>query len=171
MAAAALLCVSLMHHGDADALALGRVAVQSALGEPLRAEVDVLEITPEEAGSLRVGLAPVEAFRSAGMEFNGALSGLQVTLQRRADGRPYLSLVGSRAVNEPFVDMVLEATWASGRLVRDYTMLLDPPKTAATPAPAPVNAAVARPPAPAPVAAVAAAPASPLPLLLPPRPA
>ncbi len=155
VAAAALLCVSLMHHGDAAALALGRVAVQSALGEPLRAEVDVLEITPEEAGSLRVGLAPVEAFRSAGMDFNGALSGLQVTLQRRADGRPYLSLVGNRPVNEPFVDMVLEVNWASGKLVRDYTMLLDPPKTAAAPAPAPVNAGVTRSPA-----AASAAPAS-----------
>ena len=162
VAAAALLCASLMHHGDADALALGRVAVQSALGEPLRAEVDVLEITPEEAGSLRVGLAPVEAFRSAGMEFNGALSGLQVTLQRRADGRPYLSLVGNRPVNEPFVDMVLEVNWASGKLVRDYTMLLDPPKTAAAPAPAPVNAGVARAPAAAqaPAAPMAAAPAA-----------
>jgi pilus assembly protein FimV len=160
VAAAALLCVSLMHHGDAAALALGRVAVQSALGEPLRAEVDVLEITPEEAGSLRVGLAPVEAFRSAGMEFNGALSGLQVTLQRRADGRPYLSLVGTRPVNEPFVDMVLEVNWASGKLVRDYTMLLDPPKTAAAPAPAPVNAGVTRSPAAAPAPApMAAAPA------------
>ena len=162
VAAAALLCASLMHHGDADALALGRVAVQSALGEPLRAEVDVLEITPEEAGSLRVGLAPVEAFRSAGMEFNGALSGLQVTLQRRADGRPYLSLVGNRPVNEPFVDMVLEVNWASGKLVRDYTMLLDPPKTAAAPAPAPVNAGVARAPAAAqaPAAPMVAAPAA-----------
>lgn len=143
VAAAALLCVSLMHHSEAAALALGRVAVQSALGEPLRAEVDVLEITAEEISSLRVGLAPVEAFRSAGMEINSALNGLQVTLQRRTDGRPYLSLVGSRAVNEPFVDMVLEVTWASGRLVRDYTILLDPPKTAAA-VPAPVNAGVAR---------------------------
>ena len=166
MAAAALLCASLMHHGEAAALALGRVAVQSSLGEPLRAEVDVLEITPEEAGSLRVGLAPAEAFRSAGMDFNVALNGLQVTLQRRADGRAYLSLIGNRPINEPFVDMVLEVNWASGKLVRDYTLLLDPPKTAAAPAPVPVNAGVARAPAaasvaPAPMAAApAAAPAS-----------
>ncbi|MDZ7923864.1 MAG: FimV/HubP family polar landmark protein [Marinagarivorans sp.] len=154
MAAAALLCAALMHHGDADALALGRIAVQSALGEPLRAEVEVLELTPEEAGTLRVGLAPIEAFRTAGMEFNGALGGLQITLQRRTDGRPYLSLVGSRPVNEPFVDMVLEVNWASGKLVRDYTLLLDPPKTAAA-ASAPVNAGVARAPAQAGVAASA----------------
>ena len=152
VAAAALLSVGLMQHNDALALALGRVAVQSALGEPLRAEVDVLEITPEEAASLRVGLAAPEAFRSSGMEFSSALGGLQISLQRRSDGRAYLSLVGSRPVNEPFVDMVLEANWASGRLVREYTLLLDPPKTAAAAAPAPLNAAVA---APAPAAAAA----------------
>lgn len=163
VAAAALLSAGLMQHDDALALALGRVAVQSSLGEPLRAEVDVLEITPEEAASLRVGLAAPEAFRSSGMELSSAIAGLQITLQRRADGRAYLSVVGSRPVNEPFVDMVLEANWASGRMVREYTLLLDPPKNTAA-APAPLNAAAAAPtPAGAPAARsnAAAAPAAP----------
>lgn len=163
VAAAALLSAGLMQHDDALALALGRVAVQSSLGEPLRAEVDVLEITPEEAASLRVGLAAPEAFRSSGMDLSPAIAGLQITLQRRADGRAYLSVVGSRPVNEPFVDMVLEATWASGRMVREYTLLLDPPKNTAA-APAPLNAAAAAPtPAGAPAARsnAAAAPAAP----------
>ena len=57
VAAAVLLCTSLTHHGEAQALALGRIVVQSALGEPLRAEIDVPEITVEEAASLRVGVA------------------------------------------------------------------------------------------------------------------
>ena len=161
VAAAALLSAGLMQHDDALALALGRVAVQSSLGEPLRAEVDVLEITPEEASSLRVGLAAPEAFRSSGMDLSSAIAGLQITLQRRADGRAYLSVVGSRPVNEPFVDMVLEANWSSGRLVREYTLLLDPPKTTAAP-PAPLNAAAAAPaPAPAARSNAAAAPAAP----------
>jgi len=176
VAAAALLCASLMHHGEAAALALGRIAIQSALGEPLRAEVDVLEITPEEASNLKVGLGTVDAFRAAGMEFNQALNGVQITLQRRADGRAYLSLVGSRPVNEPFVDMVLEANWATGRMLRDYTLLLDPPiRRAAAPEPLSAGvveqslapaAAVTQTPAPAaapaiPSAAVAPAPAAP----------
>lgn len=161
VAAAALLSAGLMQHDDALALALGRVAVQSSLGEPLRAEVDVLEITQEEASSLRVGLAAPEAFRSSGMDLSSAIAGLQITLQRRADGRAYLSVVGSRPVNEPFVDMVLEANWSSGRLVREYTLLLDPPKTTAVP-PAPLNAAAAAPaPAPAARSNAAAAPAAP----------
>ncbi len=159
VAAAALLCAGLLHHLDAAAIALGRVAVQSSLGEPLRAEVEVLEISPEEANSLRVNLAPAAAFRAAGMDFNGALNGLQVSLQRRSDGRPYLSLVGNRPVNEPFVDMVLEVNWASGKLVRDYTLLLDPPKSTAATTPTPVNPGVSRPPAPVAAAPGVAAPA------------
>jgi pilus assembly protein FimV len=53
--------------GDADALALGRVTVLSALGEPLRAEIDVPQISPDEAASLRATLASPEAFRAAGL--------------------------------------------------------------------------------------------------------
>ncbi|WP_245638123.1 FimV/HubP family polar landmark protein [Hydrogenophaga taeniospiralis] len=122
-----MLCISLTQHGDAQALALGRIVVQSALGEPLRAEIDVPEISAEEAASLRVGLAPGDAFRAAGMEFNPALSDLRVSLERRPDGRSFLRLSGGRPVNEPFMDMILEANWASGRIVRDYTLLFDPP--------------------------------------------
>lgn len=171
VAAAALLCVTFLHHGEAEALALGRIAIQSSLGEPLRAEVEVLEITPEEAASLRVNLGSIDAFRAAGMDYNAALNGIQVNLQKRADGRSFLSLVGSRPVNEPFVDMVLEANWASGRMVRDYTLLLDPPKLQQG-APAPLPAGVAAQPAAAAPAARGASPAtSAAPVALPAAPA
>ena len=163
VAAAAMLCASLVHHDEAAALALGRISLQSAIGEPLSAEIEVLEISAEEASNLRVGLASVDAFRAAGMEFGAALNGIQINLQRRADGRAYLSLTGSRPVSEPFMDLVLEANWASGRIVRNYTLLLDPPKTqAAAPAPiapTPAQITLAAPaeriPAPAPSAAAA----------------
>lgn len=148
---------------SAFALALGRITVQSALGEPLRAEIDIPEINAEEAASLRPTLARPEAFRSAGLEFNPALAGVQMSLQRRADGRSYIRLVSERAVSEPFVDLILEASWSSGRIVRDYTILLDPPALRAR---APVQATppqvVATPVAPARVATApsAAAPAA-----------
>ncbi len=170
---------------SAYALALGRITVQSALGEPLRAEIDIPEINAEEAASLKPSLARPEAFRSAGLEFNQALTGLQITLQRRADGRSYIRLVTDRAVSEPFVDLIVEANWSSGRIVRDYTVLLDPPalrartpvqatapqvatspvtppaRVAAAPVPAPAAAPAAVTPArPAVAAAPAAAPAS-----------
>ena len=162
VAAAVVLCTGLAHTPDALALALGRIAVQSALGEPLRAEIDVPDISAEEASTLRVGLASPEAFRAAGMEFNPALGNAQVSLQRRPDGRAFLRLTSPRPINEPFVDLIVEANWASGRILRDYTLLIDPPKARAAAPVAPVPAAAApqaapaRPspaPAPAPVAA------------------
>ena len=112
---------------EAQALGLGRITVQSALGEPLRAEIDIAEISAEEASSLRAGVGTPEAFRAAGLEYTAAVADLQVSLQKRANGRSYLRLSGGRPVSEPFVDLVLETSWASGRLLRDYTMLFDPP--------------------------------------------
>ncbi len=122
--AAALLGLSA---STAHALALGRVTVLSALGEPLRAEIDIPEINAEEATTLKASVASPEAFRAAGLDYNAALAGAQISLQRRADGRAFIRLSSDRPVAEPFVDLILEASWATGRIVRDYTMLLDPP--------------------------------------------
>jgi len=112
---------------DAQALSLGRITVQSALGEALRAEVEILDINAEEAASLSTRVASPEAFKKAGLEFNPAMSGLRATLLRRTDGRAYIKLSSDRVVSEPFVDVILETSWNTGRIVRDYTMLFDPP--------------------------------------------
>jgi pilus assembly protein FimV len=135
-------------------LGLGRLAVQSALGENLRAEIDITSLTPEEASALRVRVAPPEAYRAAGVEYNAVLPATQVSVVRRADGRSFLRIVSDRAVQEPFIDVILELSWSSGRLVREYTLLLDPPgsRTAAAPAAAPVAPAISAAPAPAPAA-------------------
>ena len=148
--AAAALAVLGLSAPSAWSLSLGRVTVQSALGEPLRAEIDVPEINAEEAASLRTVVAPPEAFVSAGLEYNAVMSGLQVTLQRRTDGRAFIRLSSDRAINDPFIDMILEASWSSGRIVRDYTLLFDPPALRATNAPSPTLSQTA--PAPTTVA-------------------
>jgi pilus assembly protein FimV len=150
VATAALLLV----HSGAFAFSLGRLTVQSALGEALRAEIDVTSITPEEAGSLRAALAAPEAFRAAGVDFNQVLSGAQATLVRKPDGRSVIRLAGDRSVNEPFVDVILDFGWSGGRLQRSYTLLIDPPVRASSPVPAQPAAAPrpaqrpVRPPAP-----------------------
>lgn len=177
---------------DAQALALGRITVQSALGEPLRADIDIPEITAEEAASLRATVASPEAFRAAGLEYNAAMGSLVITLQQRPGGRMFLRLSSDRPVNEPFIDLILEANWSSGRIVRDYTMLFDPPSLrpaapaapsvaqipaapaarpatpAPLPAPAPLPPAVAAPPAmaarPAPAPAPVSRPSTPAPV-------
>jgi len=78
------------------ALGLGKLNVQSALGEALRAEIDVSSLTPEESATLQVKVATPETYRAAGVDFNGVLSSTQITLQRRADGRPYLRIASDR---------------------------------------------------------------------------
>ena len=125
--ASAIALLSGLCINPAHALGLGRIAVQSALGEPLRAEIEVPEISADEASSLRVGVATAATFKAAGLDYSPAVVGMQISLQKRADGRSFLSLSSSRPVTEPFVDLILEASWSSGRVVRDYTMLFDPP--------------------------------------------
>lgn len=144
--------------GNAHALALGRLNVQSALGEPLRAEIDVTEISATEADGLKVDMASREAFQAAGVTYNDALSNVRAALQRRADGRYVVRLTGSRPMNEPFVDILLEANWASGRIVRDYTILLDPPSSRQASAAVPIAPVAPQMSAPAPAPRVAVAP-------------
>ncbi|MEO8298447.1 MAG: FimV/HubP family polar landmark protein [Burkholderiales bacterium] len=162
IAAVAALSTALMTAPNAWGLGLGRLAVQSALGESLRAEIEVTSLTPEEAANLRVRVAPPESYRVAGIDYNAVLPATAVTLQRHPDGRAFLRIVSDRAVQEPFVDLILELTWSSGRLLREYTLLFDPPGSrtpaAATTAPvaaAPAPATPAEPPVAAPPAAVA----------------
>ncbi|MEO8059280.1 MAG: FimV/HubP family polar landmark protein [Burkholderiales bacterium] len=153
VAAAALCLVA----PAAWALGLGKLQVQSALGESLRAEIDITSLSAEEASNLRIRVAPPESYKAAGVDYNQVLPGTQVALQRRADGRPYLRITSDRGVQEPFVDVILEITWSTGRLVREYTLLIDPPTvTARAPAPAPAAPAVAP--------TMSAAPAAPFPV-------
>ena len=158
IAAAATALLALTTTG-AMALSLGRISVQSALGEPLRAEIEVPDINADEAASLRTSIALPEAFTAAGLEYNAALSSLQATLQRRTDGRSYIRLTSDRPINDPFVDVILEASWSSGRIVRDYTMLFDPPSLRRPAAGAPTLPQIAAPAALSVVRPVATAPA------------
>jgi len=145
---------------DASAFALGQLKVQSALGEPLRAEIDVTEMAAAEAESLKINVASADAFKNAGVPYNAALSDVKATLQRRAGGQYVVRLTGSRPLNDPFVDLLLEANGSSGRMVRDYTVLLDPPATRQAAPSAPISPAapqVSTPPAERPGAAAARA--------------
>jgi pilus assembly protein FimV len=152
----------------AQALSLGQISVKSALGEPLSAEIDILDINADEAATLVTRVASPDAFKASGLDYNPAISGLRANLYRRANGKPYLKLTGDKPVNDPYVDMILEANWNSGRIVRDYTMLFDPPSFKATAptasAPTPTLAQTPKAaPAPTPARPTAAAPA-PLPV-------
>src|SRR6185503_12053431 len=120
------------------------------------AEVEITSLQPSEVDSLTARLGSPEAFRAAGIEYSPTLVSLRVALDRR-DGRPFLRLTSVRPIDDPFLDVIIELQWATGRLVREYTFLLDPPqyreKPTAAAAPAPSTAQAARPiPTPAPAA-------------------
>jgi pilus assembly protein FimV len=107
---------------------LGRLTVQSALGQPLRAEVEVTSLGLEELGTLSARLAPAEAFRQAGLEYNPALTSLRFAIDRRSNRSAVVRITSTQPINEPFVDLLVELNWASGKFVREYTFLLDPPE-------------------------------------------
>ena len=109
----------------ASAAGLGKLTVLSALGQPLRAEIELTTTAGEDASSLAVKLASPEAFRAANIEFNPALLSLRFNVEQRA-GRQFIRVSSTQPLNEPFVDMLIELSWNSGRLVREYTFLLDP---------------------------------------------
>ena len=111
----------------ADAAGLGRLTVQSGLGQPLKAELEVTAVGRDEMPTLQVKLAPPSAFRAANLEFNPALSNLRFALERRADGNYFVRINSPQPVNEPYLDLMVELTWATGRVIREYTVLLDPP--------------------------------------------
>lgn len=151
LVAAGLIAVPLM----ANAAGLGKLSVTSALGQPLTAEIELFAADKAELDSLTASLASDQAFRDAHVEFAPVLSSLRFTVEKKPNGKAVLKVSSNRPVNDPFIDMLVELNWGSGRLVREYTLLLDPPgiapKQAVTPTAAvtPSQGPAAASPAPA----------------------
>ncbi|MCS0633955.1 pilus assembly protein FimV [Telluria mixta] len=124
--ASALVLTSAAH-----AAGLGKLTVLSALGQPLRAEIELTAVSGDEASGLAAKLASPEAFKAANIDFNPALLSLRFNVEQRG-GRQFIRVSSTQPLNEPFVDMLLELSWNNGRLVREYTFLLDPAELRAT---------------------------------------
>ncbi len=120
---------------DAQALSLGAVRVLSSLGEPLRAEVNLIDLTEAEANSFWPSLGKSEAYASMGLDYNPDFETMQFNLERSPDGRAVLQLSNSQPVTSVFVDIVLEVSWASGKVTRNFTLLLTPPTSDSVTAP------------------------------------
>ncbi len=135
-----------------QAAGLGKLTVFSSLGQPLKAEV-VLEATPEELNGAAARLASHAEFTAAGIEFMPVLGGLRLYFDRKPDGSHVLRLYTDAPINDPFLHFLLELNWPSGRVVREYTHLVDPPEL--TPAPRrPLPPPAATPPVPSQAPAV-----------------
>ena len=121
----ALILAALMPAG-AMALGLGDIHLKSALNAPLEAEID-LTATAEEIRGLKVALASRENFSRYGLDYPAFLDSVTLVPGKSADGHDVLQVRSTSPVTEPFATLLIEASWARGRLVREYTVLLDPP--------------------------------------------
>jgi pilus assembly protein FimV len=108
------------------ALGLGKLTVLSNLGQPLSAQIELTSAQRDELDSLRARIADPSVYRDNNVPYAGSLTRARITLEQGANGTPYLRVVTPQAVNDPFLDMIVEISWATGRVVRDYTFLLDP---------------------------------------------
>jgi pilus assembly protein FimV len=106
---------------------LGKLTVTSSLGQPLRAEIEVIADPKEDVASITARMAAQDAFKEARIERAAVLSGVKFSVEKRANGETYLKISSVRPIDDPFLDMLIELNWSSGRLLREYTVLLDPP--------------------------------------------
>lgn len=111
----------------ARAAALGRLSIGSALGQPLVAEIEVSSSTPADLTSLSARLAHPDAYRAASLEYAADLTRLEFTVQPRGTGRAVIRVTSATPITEPVLNLLLEVSWASGKLQRQFALLLDPP--------------------------------------------
>ena len=141
---------------SAFAAGLGKLNVLSPLGQALNAEVEIVALRPGEEDTLVARVAPLDAFIAAGIEPTAMLNTMRFAVERRGNQR-FLRMTTTAPVNEPFVELLIELQWSGGRLVREYTFLLDPPEYKSRQA----IAAAPKPAAPAPAAPAPEAPKPP----------
>src|ERR1700691_1800042 len=149
------------------ALGLGEIHLNSSLNEPMVAEIDLIAAGPEELSALRATLAAKDAFTRYGIDKPPFLSTLTFKVGKSKDGRDVLLVRSTESIPEPFVTFLVEVNWARGRLMREYTVLLDPPvytpgerASTAAPVAAATTAPAATPPARSRAAPAAASPAA-----------
>lgn len=120
------VCLVLMPY-SIYAAGLGELEISSGLGEPFIAEIELLSVSPEEFSSLVASIASEEAYAAQGITRLGVHNTIQVELAKNIEGSPILKLRSSQAISDPYLDMLIQVDWATGRLQREYTVLLDPP--------------------------------------------
>jgi len=109
------------------ALGLGDLAVKSSLNQPLEAEISLLEVRDLTTIEIKSQLASPEDFSKAGIDRQFFLTGLKFTPVIGANGKPFIRVTSNKPVKEPYLNFLVEVLWPNGRLLREYTLLLDPP--------------------------------------------
>lgn len=109
------------------ALGLGKLEHDSALNERFEARLPLLSATADELSSLKIGLADEAAFRRANVSYSPVLGQLRFKLVEPQSGNEYIHITSDQPISEPFLNFLVELSWGSGRIYREYTVLLDPP--------------------------------------------
>ncbi len=109
-----------------NAVGMGGINVVSALGQPLKAEIELVAVNKADKPGLVARLASPDAYKGAGLDYPYGIK-YNFQLENRANGESYLKLSSNHEINDPFVSLLVELSWASGKLMREYTFLLDPP--------------------------------------------
>lgn len=125
--AAALITLGLFHSGTVSALGLGELTLDSFLNEPFKASVDLLNTGGLADHQIRIRLATPEDFERMGVERAYFLTSIDFSIEIDDGGKGRILMSSDEPVLEPYLDFIVEARWPSGRLLREYTVLVDPP--------------------------------------------
>ena len=125
--AVALAALGCLQAGSVWALGLGELSLNSFLNEPLRAEVGLLDVGNLDQDQIRVRLATADDFDRLGIDRAYFLTGISFEVRVDKNGGGAIILTSEDPVLEPYLDFIVEARWPSGRLLRNYTVLVDPP--------------------------------------------
>jgi len=125
--AAVMLCLSAT--SSVFAIGLGDIEMQSMLNEPLNAVIELTSASKQELDELKVTIAPRETFQKMGIPRTTILNDFKFTLEQSQRGLPVIRVTTRQPVREPFLDFLIEASWSKGHLLRQYTLLVDPPVT------------------------------------------
>ena len=130
----AIASALLLAAGNAWALGLGQIEVKSRRNQPLLAEIPIISTTPGELEALQARLASPETFRRVGLSPpTGVAANLQFSLGSDARGRPVIRVTTVAPVDQAVLNFLIEVDWGQGRLVREYSALVDAPRTASAP--------------------------------------
>jgi pilus assembly protein FimV len=116
----------IMLSSGAQALTLGQIHVHSFINQPLKATIDLQGVKADDLTALKIKLASRSDFKNAGVDWSVQLEGLNFSIIQSNKG-PAIRVTSSKAVVEPFLSFVVDARWANGKMIKDFTLLLDPP--------------------------------------------
>jgi pilus assembly protein FimV len=124
----AMAAASALTSGMANALGLGELTLKSAQNQPLDAEIELLDVRDLTAAEVAPSLAPPEEFSKAGVEFPSYLEDLTFTPVINPNGKSVLRVTSSQPLPGTVVKFLVQVMWPQGRLLRDYSVLLDQAK-------------------------------------------